>query len=71
LAGDAGYGSAEMQGWLVDERGIEPRASVRQVGAVGRNFFPRRPAYDARKRSWSAASPSLGDAARILPERVG
>ena len=24
LVGDGGYGSAEMVGWLVDERGIEP-----------------------------------------------
>ena len=29
LVADAGYGSAEMVGWLVDERGIEPdRKSV-------------------------------------------
>ena len=27
LVADAGYGSAEMIGWLVDERGIEPRKS--------------------------------------------
>jgi hypothetical protein len=28
LVADAGYGSAEMLGWLVDERGIEPHAKV-------------------------------------------
>src|SRR4051794_24951093 len=28
LAGDSGYGSAEMLGWLVYEHGIEPRVSV-------------------------------------------
>jgi transposase len=28
LAADAGYGSAEMLGWLVDERGIEPHVKV-------------------------------------------
>ncbi len=28
LAADAGYGSAEMLGWLVDERGIEPHVRV-------------------------------------------
>ena len=28
LAADSGYGSAEMLGWLVDERGIEPHIPV-------------------------------------------
>jgi hypothetical protein len=28
LCTDAGYGSAEMLGWLVDERGIEPHVKV-------------------------------------------
>ena len=28
LAGDSGYGSAEMLGWLVDEQGIEPHIPV-------------------------------------------
>ena len=28
LAGDSAYGSAEMLGWLVDERGIEPHIPV-------------------------------------------
>jgi Transposase DDE domain len=28
LVADAGYGSAEMLGWLVDERGIEPHVKV-------------------------------------------
>ena len=28
LAGDAAYGSAEMLGWLVHERGIEPHVPV-------------------------------------------
>jgi hypothetical protein len=43
LVADAGYGSAEMLGWLVDERGIEPhvkvfdkseRSDVTQDGAI-------------------------------------
>ena len=29
LVADAGYGSAEMIGWLVDERGIEPHVADR------------------------------------------
>jgi hypothetical protein len=41
LAADAGYGSAEMIGWLVDERGIEPHVklmdkSERTDGALSR-----------------------------------
>ena len=28
LVADAGYGSAEMLGWLVDDRGIEPHVRV-------------------------------------------
>jgi hypothetical protein len=28
LVTDAGYGSAEMLGWSVDERGIEPHVKV-------------------------------------------
>ena len=48
LVADAGYGSAEMLGWLVDERGIEPHVKVfdhseRQDGTFSRSDF----AYDA------------------------
>jgi hypothetical protein len=47
LVADAGYGSAEMLGWLVDERGIEPHVKVfdkseRTDGAFSRGDF----AYD-------------------------
>lgn len=28
LVGDTGYGSAEMLGWLVEERGIAPHIPV-------------------------------------------
>jgi hypothetical protein len=28
LVADGGYGSAEMVGWLVDERGIEPHVKL-------------------------------------------
>ena len=47
LVADAGYGSAEMLGWLVDERGIEPHVKVfdkseRTDGAFSRGHF----AYD-------------------------
>jgi transposase len=48
LVADAGYGSAEMLGWLVDERGIEPHVKVfdkseRTDGTFSRSDF----AYDA------------------------
>ena len=48
MVADAGYGSAEMLGWLVDERGIEPHVKVfdkseRKDGTFSRSDF----AYDA------------------------
>lgn len=44
LAGDSAYGSAEMLGWLVHDRGIEPHVSVfdkskRTDGSFSRNDF--------------------------------
>jgi transposase len=49
LVADAGYGSAEMLGWLVDERGIEPHVKVfdkseRTDGTFSRSDF----AFDAQ-----------------------
>jgi hypothetical protein len=32
LVADGGYGSAEMVGWLVDERGIEPHVNLIDKG---------------------------------------
>ena len=50
LAADASYGSAEMLGWLVDERGIEPHVKVfdkseRTDGTFSRSDF----AFDAER----------------------
>jgi hypothetical protein len=44
LAGDSGYGSAKMLGWLVYEHGIEPHVSVvdksaRKDGTFSRDDF--------------------------------
>jgi hypothetical protein len=44
LVADAGYGSAEMLGWMVDGRGIEPHVklmdkSERTDGALSRSDF--------------------------------
>ena len=49
LVADAGYGSAEMLGWLVEERGIEPYVKVfdkseRTDGTFSRSEF----AFDPR-----------------------
>ncbi len=48
LVADAGYGSAEMVGWLVDERGIEPHVklmdkSERTDGTFSRSDFAFNP----------------------------
>ena len=55
LVADAGYGSAEMIEWLVDERGIEPHVklmdkSQRTDGTLSRSDF----VFDAEKTSMSA-----------------
>ena len=49
LAADGGYGSAEMVGWLVDERGIEPHVNLvdkteRTDGTFSRSDFAFDPA---------------------------
>jgi len=51
LVADAGYGSAEMLGWLVDERGIEPHVKVfdkseRTDGTFSRSDFVYDPEGD-------------------------
>ena len=55
LVADAGYGSAEMIEWLVDERGIEPHVklmdkSERTDGTFSRSDF----AYDPDRNLMSA-----------------
>lgn len=52
LAADTGYGSAEMLGWLVDEKGIEPHVPVfdksrRTDGTFSREDFRYDPASDS------------------------
>jgi hypothetical protein len=41
LAGDSGYGSAEMLGWLVYEKGIEPHVTVFDKSARKDGTFAR------------------------------
>jgi transposase len=57
LVGDAGYGSAEMVGWLVDEREIEPHVklidkSERTDGIFSRSDF----VYDAERDLYECPS---------------
>ncbi len=52
LAGDSGYGSAAMLGWLVHEQGIEPHIPVfdkseRRDGTFSRSAFTYDPSADA------------------------
>ena len=52
LAGDSGYGSAAMLGWLVHEQGIEPHIPVfdkseRRDGTFSRSAFTYDPGADA------------------------
>lgn len=52
LVGDTGYGSAEMLGWLVEERGIEPHIPVwdkskRDDGTFSREDFTYHPTEDS------------------------
>ena len=55
LVADGGYGSADMVGWLVDERGIEPHVNLidkseRTDGTFSRSDF----AFDPEPTSMSA-----------------
>ena len=54
LAADTGYGSAEMLGWLVHERGIEPHVRVFDKSGRKDNTFARdRFTYDHRADSYT------------------
>ena len=50
LAGDSAYGSAEMLGWLVDERGIEPHIPVFDKSARTDGTFSRGLRLRSRQR---------------------
>jgi transposase len=65
LVADAGYGSAEMIGWLVDERGIEPHVklmdkSERRDGALSRSDF----AFDPEGNRYVLPATRRGDERR-------
>ena len=82
LAADTGYGSAEMLGWLVDERGIEPHIPVfdkseRTDGTFSRSEFAYDPEGDLyvcpggkelrkRRRSFTSPRPDVTKEGIIL-----
>ena len=73
LVADAGYGSAEMIGWLVDERGIEPHVklmdkSERTDGTFSRSDF----AFDSESNLYVCpAGKELKKYHRSFPKRHG
>ena len=59
LAADSAYGSAEMLGWLVNERAIEPHIPVFDKSARADGTFSREDfAYDQETRSFTSARPA-------------
>jgi Transposase DDE domain len=51
LVADAGYGSAEMIGWLVDERGIEPHVKLMDKSERTDGAFSREPTSPSIQRA--------------------
>jgi hypothetical protein len=75
LVAHAGYGSAEMVGWLVDERGIEPQVKLMDKSERSDGTFSRgNLAYDpegniyvrrvGKELAWRARSPACVGADR-------
>jgi transposase len=57
LVADAGYGSAEMIGWLVDERGIEPHVKLMDKSERTDGTFSREPTSPSIQRATSMSVP--------------
>ena len=57
LVADAGYGSAEMIGWLVDERGIEPHVKLMDKSERTDGTFSREPTSPSIHRATSMSVP--------------
>ena len=60
LVADAGYGSADMVGWLVDERGIEPHVKLMDKSERSDGTFSREPT----SRTIPKATPMFARAAK-------
>src|ERR1700729_3766705 len=59
LVADAGYGSAEMIGWLVDERGIEPHVNLIDKSERTDGTFSREPTSHSIPNATSRSVPEV------------
>jgi hypothetical protein len=57
LVADGGYGSAEMVGWLVDDRGIEPHVNLIDKGERTDGTFSREPTSPSIQRAIFMSAP--------------
>ena len=57
LVADGGYGSAEMVGWPVDERGIEPRVNLIDKSERPDGTFSREPTSHSIPNATSRSAP--------------
>jgi Transposase DDE domain len=57
LVADGGYGSAEMVGWLVDERGIEPHVNLIDKSERTDGTFSREPTSPSIQSATSMSAP--------------
>src|SRR3546814_17802035 len=65
LIGDTAYGTAEMLGWMVDEKSIEPHVPVwdkadRKDGTLSRSDFPWNAEADESRCPTAKPLPSTG-----------
>jgi hypothetical protein len=58
LVADGGYGSAEMVGWLVDERGIEPHVNLIDNAERTDGTFSREPTSPTIPNATSMSAPA-------------
>jgi hypothetical protein len=58
LVADGGYGSAEMVGWLVDERGIEPHVNLIDKAERTDGTFSREPTSHSIEKGTSMSAPA-------------
>jgi hypothetical protein len=73
LVADGGYGSAEMVGWLVDERGIEPHVKLMDKSERTDGTFSREPTSHSIPSGTSMSVPevrSCDDIAARSPRRA-
>src|SRR5271163_4819594 len=59
LVADGGYGSAEMVGWLVDERGIEPHVNLVDKSERTDGTFSREPTSHSIQRAIFMSVPEV------------